>query len=193
LLLSEGHRLRDLEISLTILPGELDAKNREKLPEPAIGGIWWLPDQVFIHGWFYLKASDYAAVWNQVTNGGYETSGITLGLTPVEFTNSSQFAWTGNPVSIDSADVYFTRETKTMAKNTVKKEVRSTASKQWAVILFVMAALAWFFPQWNGIFFEPSRDMTTGEGRIVAAVLFVGGLLLWFLGSLTSARSTSKT
>ena len=32
-------------------------------------------------------------------------------------------------------------------------------------------------------FFEASKDVTTGEGRIIAAVLFVGGLLLWFLGS----------
>jgi hypothetical protein len=39
-----------------------------------------------------------------------------------------------------------------------------------------MAIAAGFF-----LLVEQSKDVTTGEGRIVAAVLFVGGLLLWFL------------
>jgi hypothetical protein len=53
LLLSEGHRLRDLEIELSIFQGDPDAKERERLSEQAIGGIWWLPDQTFVHGFFF--------------------------------------------------------------------------------------------------------------------------------------------
>lgn len=36
---------------------------------------------------------------------------------------------------------------------------------------------SYFFPGFNGFFFEPS-NMTTGEGQILGAVLFVGGLIL---------------
>jgi len=181
LLLSDGYKLRDLEIALGILQGELDPKRRERLSEQAIGGIWWVREQVFVHGWFYLKADDYAAVWDQVRDGGYVACGITLGLSPVQLTDKSEFAWSGNPLSIESADIYFTR--KPANHETVEKRSSFAASKRWAVTLFIMASVAWFFPQWNGLFFEASKDITTGEGRIVAAVLFVGGLLLWFLGS----------
>jgi hypothetical protein len=41
--------------------------------------------------------------------------------------------------------------------------------------------MEWSFPGWNGIFFE-RRNITTGEAQIIAAVFFVGGLLLFFLG-----------
>lgn len=52
-------------------------------------------------------------------------------------------------------------------------------SKKWAVLLFVLAVSQGLFPQWNGFFFPPS-DISLGEGRIIAAVLFVGGLILWY-------------
>lgn len=182
LLLSEGHKLSNFQLELSIFPGELSAEDRKGLPEEAIGGIWWLAEERFVHGWFCLKADEYAAVWDQVRDGGYVACAIDLGVRPVDHTKG-EFAWSANPLCIETAAVDFHREAvpKKQAKDATK-EKRLTLPKQWAVVLFVMAATGWFFPQWNGAFFEPSKDMTTGEGRIVAAVLFVGGLLLWFLG-----------
>jgi hypothetical protein len=184
LLLSDGYKLSDLQIELAVFQGELRAKYRGSLPDQAIGGIWWIPEQAFVHGWFYLNADDFAAVWDQVRDGGYVACGIVVGVGRVQYTKNSEFAWSGNPVSIETAEVYFKRETipKDPA-NDATKEKGLTWTKRWALALFVMAATGWLFPQWNGAFFEPSKDVTTGEGRIVAAVLFVGGLLLWFLGS----------
>jgi hypothetical protein len=182
LVLSDGYKLSDLEIALAIFQGEPDAKEREQLSARAIGGIWWLREQAFIHGQFYLRADDYAAIWDQVRDGGYAACRITLGVSPVQDTDQDEYAWNSNPLSIESAAVDFTRET--IPKKPANIEKDSFAwSKGWAVLLFIIASIAWFFPQWNGLFFEPSKDVTTGEGRIVAAVLFVGGLLLWFLGS----------
>ena len=190
LLLSEGYRLRDFEIPLTIFQGELDAENRQRhqLSQQAIGGIWWIPEEAFVHGWFHLKADDFAAVWDQVRIGGYEACGISLGISPVEYTDESQFALSGNP-SIEGVEIYFTRETvfKEAGKDNISEKIFRTPSKCWAVALFVISWMAWFFPWWLEPFFEASKGMTTGAGRIVAAVLFVGGLLLWFLGSSRSS------
>jgi hypothetical protein len=183
LLLSDGYKLSDLTIELSIFQGDMSAKDREQLSDQAIGGIWWSPEQTFVHGHFYLQAADYAAVWEQVRNGGYAHCHINLSLYPVEYTKNSKWAWSGNPLCIESADIYFHREPITRNTKDATKEKGWTRAKQWAVVLFVMAATCWFFPQWNGVFFEPSRDVTAGEGRIAAAVLFVGASLLWFLGS----------
>jgi hypothetical protein len=174
--LSDGSKLRDFKIPLAIFQGEMDAKKRERLSEQAIGVIAWISEQQFVHGFFYLKADDYAAVWDQVRDGGYAACGITLGVDKSELVNNR---------SIETAEVYFTRETipKKPADHEVLEMGSLSWSKRWAVGLFIMASIAWFFPQWNGLFFEASKDITTGEGRIVAAVLLVGGLLLWFLGS----------
>lgn len=51
--------------------------------------------------------------------------------------------------------------------------------KHWAIGLFIGAAGEWFFPGYNGFFFE-SSSISTGESQIIAAVFLVGGLLLWF-------------
>ena len=51
--------------------------------------------------------------------------------------------------------------------------------KAWAVILFLLAISQWFFPQWNGVFFDPV-DISIGEGRIVSSIFFVGALILWY-------------
>lgn len=54
--------------------------------------------------------------------------------------------------------------------------------KTWAIILFFVAASQWYFPQWDGLFWD-SADVSMGEGRIVASILFVSGLFLWFSDS----------
>ncbi len=52
--------------------------------------------------------------------------------------------------------------------------------RNWSVILFGGAFFAYFFPAWNGVFFNASQDITLGDGRIQAAIFLVGGLLLWY-------------
>lgn len=53
------------------------------------------------------------------------------------------------------------------------------SKKTWAILLAALGATQWFFPQFNGIFFDPS-NVSLGEGRIVASIFFVGALILWF-------------
>ena len=55
--------------------------------------------------------------------------------------------------------------------------------QHFSVILFGVATLVYFFPQWNGFLFEPSVGISTGDGRIISSILFVGGLILWYLPS----------
>jgi hypothetical protein len=57
----------------------------------------------------------------------------------------------------------------------------------WAIALIMGSAGAWFFPQWEGLLFDPV-SISTGDGRIIAAILFVGGLLLWYLPDKSSEK-----
>jgi hypothetical protein len=81
LILSDKLKLRDLEINLSFLRGALPDKDREKgkLSEGAIGGIWWVSEDNFVHGWFYLPAEDYDAIWEQIKRGDYIACDISLG------------------------------------------------------------------------------------------------------------------
>jgi len=103
-------KLSDLEINLSLLRGVLPDKDREKgnLSEGAIGGIWWLSDDNFVHGWFYLPAEDYDAIWEQIKQGDCQ---ITLGtvMESVAFTGG-EFAWKGNPICVESVEVTFKRK-----------------------------------------------------------------------------------
>jgi hypothetical protein len=182
LLLSDGQKLRDFEIELSIMDGELDPETRakSKLQEAAIGGIWWISDHPsLVHGRFYLKSDARAAIWDQVRAGGYVDCRITLSVTPVRL-KASSFAMDGNPLSVESADVQFTR--RPIAEKPANPVERKAAldRRRWAVVLLSVSGIAWLFPTWNGIFVGSSQ-MTTGEGRIIATLLFVAGLLLWFL------------
>jgi len=61
----------------------------------------------------------------------------------------------------------------------IMKNTHST-KKLVSVTLMVSAAFSWYFPTWSGLFFSTPQDVTSGDGRIVAAILIVGGLLLWY-------------
>lgn len=62
--------------------------------------------------------------------------------------------------------------------------------KTWSILLVSVSLLSWYFPKWNGIFAETTFDITSGEGRIVASILFVGGLILWYLPEQNSKNNT---
>jgi hypothetical protein len=98
-----------------------------------------------------------------------------------------EFAWKGNPISVDSAEVYFKRKAIKQdgmedgkTKSTVTWFVAGS-NRYWALILIFIATAMWYSPHWNGLFFEPLNDLTGGEARIASTILFVGGLLLWFM------------
>jgi hypothetical protein len=186
-LLYDGLELSAFGIQLSLMEGELDAEHRTKmnLSADAIGGLWYNTEQQIVHGWFHLTSDSHAGVWEQVRDGGYAKCAITLGIAPVEYKDAT-WTWRGQGVSIEAADVRFTRKKPVQQKPA--PTVSFDGSKMWSVSLFMLALVTLFFPhlvtlffpQWNGIFLEPSRGVTAGDARIVAAVLFVGGLLLWF-------------
>jgi hypothetical protein len=104
--LRNGANLRDFEIELSILRGEIDSDRRLefRLLEDAIGGIYFIVDQNFVHGWFHLRPKNYTALWDQVLDGRYEDCALFLGVEPVEDDIC------GNPLSIVSASLRFQRK-----------------------------------------------------------------------------------
>jgi hypothetical protein len=58
--------------------------------------------------------------------------------------------------------------------------------QQTGIGLIVAGALSYLFPGFNGFLFERS-NVTTGEGQIVGAILFVGGLILVALAQKSKA------
>jgi hypothetical protein len=112
----------------------------------------------------------------KVLDGQYVDCGISLGI--------KEFSWSNNPLCIDSAEISFARKAvqqKQTTNQAIEKSSVAQTKRWWAVILVFAAAATWCFPR-SGRIFDASSDVTTGEGRIVAAVMLVGGLLLWFLG-----------
>ena len=49
-----------------------------------------------------------------------------------------------------------------------------------AVGFAVIGVLSYFWPGFNGVFFEPS-DISLGESRIIAAIFLVGAAIVWFI------------
>jgi hypothetical protein len=107
LLLSNGAKLRDFEISLSIVEGDLPADEHEKarFENDAIGGLWFLEEEKLVKGWFYFKPGNYKAVWDQVREGRYDECTINLGLKPVQHD-----IWRSNPVSIVTVAFTFNRK-----------------------------------------------------------------------------------
>jgi hypothetical protein len=70
-ILSDKLKLNDLEISLSFLRGAVPEKRKEKakLAEGAIGGIWWVSEHNLVHNSIYLSGVDYAALWGQIKSG----------------------------------------------------------------------------------------------------------------------------
>ena len=73
LILSEKLKLSDLKLTYLFCEALCLTKiaKKAKLSERAIGGIWWISDDNFVHSWFYLPAEDYDAIWEQIKQGDY--------------------------------------------------------------------------------------------------------------------------
>jgi hypothetical protein len=134
----------------------------------------------------YLSDDDYAALWEQIKSGGYIDCNISLG-TAMESVNfiGNEFAWKGNPISVDSPEFSFKRKAITQDGNGDGKAKSIEApvagsNRYWAAILILTGMAMWYSPG-TGPFFEPLKDFTAGDARIASTILFVGGLLLWFM------------
>lgn len=86
LLLCNGAKFRDFQIPLHIFHGELQANQdlKSDLVAEAMGGIWFIEEQNFVHGWLYFKSNNFTALWDQVRDGGYIGCKIHLGVEPVQ-------------------------------------------------------------------------------------------------------------
>jgi len=105
--LNDESKLKDYDISLSVIPGDLPPDELQKriLSPDALGGLWHVKEENFVHGWFFFKRHNYEAVWDQVKTGGYRDCTVTLGVMPDE-----DDVWrTDNPLSIVSADIRFDR------------------------------------------------------------------------------------
>ncbi len=105
--LEHGAMLRDYEFPLSILSGELPADDRaakQQLQKEALGGLWFIEEHDFVHGWLYLAPNNFGAVWDQVRSGGYTHCEISLTVEPVQ-----DDTWDGKPLSIMEASFSFTR------------------------------------------------------------------------------------
>jgi hypothetical protein len=96
-------------MEITIVKGEMPSKDREeaKLSNVAVGGVWWLSSERLVHGWFYLHDDAFSTLWDQIKDGKYACCSFTFGLTPLEHGSGDLFAWSGNPLSIESVGISF--------------------------------------------------------------------------------------
>jgi len=49
-----------------------------------------------------------------------------------------------------------------------------------AIGFAIAGTMSWFWPGFNGAFFNPVQ-ISIGESRIIAAILVVGAAILWFM------------
>jgi hypothetical protein len=56
-----------------------------------------------------------------------------------------------------------------------------TMQKVFAIALLAEGLHRWYQPRWDGVFSPQGLDISAGEGRIISAILTVGGLILWYL------------
>jgi hypothetical protein len=143
LILSDKLKLSTLDIHLSIFQGSLPDKDREEgeLSERAIGGVWWSSNDNFVDSWFYLPTESYEALWEQIKRGDYLECQITLGTaTDALKLIGGEFAWKGNPISVESVEVTFKRKA---IKQDVMEDAKSIGirpvsgnNRWWAVVLF---------------------------------------------------------
>jgi len=85
-LLSNNAKWTDLAVELGILIGEQPLDGDGNPLKQGIGCFYFSDVQAhpLLHGWFYLKPDSYAAVWDQVRDGGYVGCNITMKVGPVQ-------------------------------------------------------------------------------------------------------------
>jgi hypothetical protein len=86
LLLSNNAKWSVLAVELGILIGEQPLDGDGNPLKQGIGCFYFSDAQAhpLLHGWFYLTPDSYAAVWDQVRDGGYVDCNIALKVGPVQ-------------------------------------------------------------------------------------------------------------
>jgi hypothetical protein len=138
LLLSNGYKLSDLTITVSVFRGDMSTTDREKaqLAPNAIGGFWWLSDEKLFHGWFFLPNDTFSALWTEVTNGSHLASGFSVFLSPVEAV-SDGLAWTNNPINISDPTVSFERPNEIQTIETTRaNDMQRVRKKKADTIIF---------------------------------------------------------
>ena len=104
MVLSNGAELRDYQIEMGINHGVLkpDACLEYKLGAEAIGGLKFVKEHNFVHGWFYVGSNNYSALWDQVRTSGNADCTIQLGLELMATEGGDRF-------SIDDYSIRFVR------------------------------------------------------------------------------------
>jgi hypothetical protein len=166
----DENELKDLTLDLSIVPGEIPPEFRERarLPEEAIGGIWWETTRKRVSGQLYLLDVEYKALWDQIRQGDRITYTIELRISPLAYSGGDT-EWAQNPVFIESAVFKFELKAQSTDpdEDQIKPKLLWQTERDWARNLFVVAAVA---------VFVDSLKINVAA----AAVLVVGGLLLWF-------------
>ncbi len=110
--LSTGAKLRDFLIPIAILEGQLPNDERSTFEnDTAIGGLWIVEEQRFVHGWFYLKSRSFSALWNEVRDGKADCR-ISLMISRAHLGGSPPYnrVWKDNPLPIVSVSLDFDRK-----------------------------------------------------------------------------------
>lgn len=54
-------------------------------------------------------------------------------------------------------------------------------NKSFAILFGLFGMAEWYVPGFNGFLFAPDPTVSAGDGRIVAAIMWVGAAILWVM------------
>jgi hypothetical protein len=139
-LLSNNAKLTDLPVELVILIGEQPIDEHGNPLKQGIGRFYFSDAGAhpLLHGWFYLKPDSYAAVWDQVRDGGYVGCNITLKVGPVQNELPPKVWDVSQPLFILAVSLRFTR--KPIANKPADQAARPVAATRIAARGFWVSA-----------------------------------------------------
>ena len=127
--------------------GELSADTiaKQRLLNNAIGGLFFIEEQNFVHGSLYFNSRNFTVLWDQVRSGGYANCRLSLGVKRGEAEVEGQ-VWKNGPLSITSASFDFSHPPDALAEagfnaNQKKSGQRRDSDKTGRVIKGFLAVL----------------------------------------------------
>jgi hypothetical protein len=114
LVLSNGVRVQDKKLALSLSGANEARRGDGTLLERGIGYLLHYPSDETFGGWFCLKPPDFAEIWEQIRNGGYSDCDVTLWVGPVTSSKGPDWLWQlsdntrVNALFIEAADISFT-------------------------------------------------------------------------------------
>ena len=111
-LLSNDAKWTDLPVELGILIGEQPLDGDGNPLKQGVGCFYFSDAQAhpLLHGWFSLKPDSYAAVWDQVRDGGYVGCNITMKVGPVQNELPPKVWDVRQPLFVLAVSLRFTRK-----------------------------------------------------------------------------------